>query len=200
MCYFKLDICPYPNKDPVAALIFLPTKASEWEHCDKPKPWGRLSCGNLVVEHPRDVSKSPSTSSPEHVFTTRSRNALETEQHEENKLNVRLGRSSTEGTMVAFVTSEVVCEVAKCRWCTAVIKLVATKSKEIQNEARLEVARLEAAMDSDAKLRNLHRDMRDKEEQLDILRHNAWKMATRLMDEESAENENENENENRAGG
>ncbi|KAK4946075.1 hypothetical protein LTR10_014877 [Elasticomyces elasticus] len=190
MCYYKLDACPYPNKDLVAALIFLPAKAGDWEYCDKPKPWGRLSCGNLVVEHPKDLPKQPSTSLPEEILTTHPRNDPKIEQHGDNDVRARLRRSSTEGPIVTFVPCEAVREVATCRWCTAVIKLVGTKSKEIQDEARSEVARLEAAMDGDAKLRNLRRELKEKEEQLDILRHNAWKMAASLMDRKAPENEN----------
>lgn len=189
MCYFKLHTCPYPNQDPIAALIFLPVKAGQWEHCNKPKPWGRLSCGNLIVEHPKALTHEPSTSAPDHVLMACSSNVTKLGQDKDNDTSRRRRRSSTQDTIVPIVAGKAECEGATCRWCTAVVKLVGTKSKEIQNEARWEVARLEEAMDADAKLRDLHREMMDKEEQLDILRHCAWKRANFLLDGKAAENE-----------
>ncbi len=47
-----MPVCPHPHQDPVVNLIFNPARQSEWKECDLPGPWGKLSCGNLIVAHP----------------------------------------------------------------------------------------------------------------------------------------------------
>lgn len=52
MCRYDLPVCPHPHQDPVINLIYNPAKQSEWQACDLPRPWGRLSCGKLAIAHP----------------------------------------------------------------------------------------------------------------------------------------------------
>jgi len=128
MCHFKLDVCPYPNHDPIRALIFIPSNASLWKACDEPKPWGRLSCGNLIIQHTNDASKRQSS------------------------------------------------RTADCKWCTAVLKLVATKSKEIQQQAREEIAELEKKMDADRELTTMRIAIEILEKDLARLKTELWEI------------------------
>jgi hypothetical protein len=124
MCRFDLDTCPFPHHDPVSALIFLPRNASLWKSCSQPKPWGRLSCGNLIIRHAIKIN----TTDPEPVLT------------------------------------------ADCNWCTAVLRLVATKSKEIQQKAHSEIKQLEEKLYADIELAKMQKDIEALELQLAGLR------------------------------
>jgi len=176
MCYFKLHICPYPHQDPVSALIFDPLKAGQWERCDKPQPWGRLSCGDLVVEHPKDLTNSETALSHEHILATRSNIPVERQKFKHMAFPTRQRRSSTD-PIVPIGAGEVRLQGAPCLWCTAVLKMVATKSKEIQKEAHREIVDLEHTMDSNPELRKMRKDITEKEKRLDDLRHDAWRIA-----------------------
>lgn len=191
MCYYKLRICPYPHQDPISALIFDPLRAGHWERCDKPQPWGRLSCGHLVVEHPKDLTKSATALSLEHILATRSNIPAEREKYKHMAFPIRQRRSSTDRTIVPIGAEEVRLQGAPCLWCTAVLKTVATKSKEIQGEARKEISDLEHQMDASAELRQMQRDIASKEQELDDLRHDAWRLARVLMDEKDGEGGNQ---------
>jgi hypothetical protein len=52
MCRYDLLVCPHPHQEHVVDLIYNPTKQAEWQSCDLPCPWGKLSCGNLSIAHP----------------------------------------------------------------------------------------------------------------------------------------------------
>ena len=52
MCLYNLLICPHPHQDDVVNLIYNPDKQKNWRDCDLPRPWGKLSCGNLIIAHP----------------------------------------------------------------------------------------------------------------------------------------------------
>ena len=123
MCRFELETCPFPHHDPVGALIFLPKNATLWKQCDKPKPWGRLSCGNLIVEHPVYAKSHPEISL-----------------------------------------------LADCKWCTQILKLEATKSKEIQSEAHKEIAKLEKRLNADSEMKQMKMDIEALEQRLARLR------------------------------
>ena len=51
MCCYDLPICPHPHPDPVVNLVLNPARQDEWQQCEAPRPWGRLSCGSLTVRH-----------------------------------------------------------------------------------------------------------------------------------------------------
>ncbi|OCT47617.1 hypothetical protein CLCR_03731 [Cladophialophora carrionii] len=129
MCWFKLDTCPYPHHEPIRALIFIPGNASRWKHCDKPQPWGRLSCGKLIVQH--------------------------------NAAQLRDSHPAL---------------AADCEWCTAVLKLAATKSKEIQQQARTDIAEMEEKFNTDAKLKELHTKIQALETEVIGMRNQAWEL------------------------
>lgn len=73
------------------------------------------------------------------------------------------------------------------------LKTVATKSKEIQGDARKEISDLDHQMNSSAELRQMQRDIATKEKELDDLRHDAWRLARVLVDEKD-EKDGEGEN------
>lgn len=52
MCRYDLPVCPHPHQSPVVNLIYNPAHLTEWHSCDLPRPWGKLSCGNLTIAHP----------------------------------------------------------------------------------------------------------------------------------------------------
>ncbi|EXJ84883.1 hypothetical protein A1O3_05558 [Capronia epimyces CBS 606.96] len=190
MCWYKLNICPYPHQEALSALIFDPSSASQWQHCDRPHPWGRLSCGSLIVEHPKDLLRSETQATFEHILATRSNLPAEGENHP-TAISVRQRRSSTETTIVPGGAGRPRSQGAPCLWCTAVLKTVATKSKEIHQDARREIAGLEQKMDTSPSLREIQREIMDKEKELDNLRHIAWRKASDLMDGETGKGEDE---------
>jgi hypothetical protein len=58
MCHYDLPICPHPHQEHVINLVYSPTRQGEWQSCELPSPWGKLSCGNLTIRHPSfDVSE-----------------------------------------------------------------------------------------------------------------------------------------------
>ncbi|KAJ9611253.1 hypothetical protein H2200_004436 [Cladophialophora chaetospira] len=129
MCWYKLETCPYPHHDPIRALIFYPTNASKWEQCDKPKPWGRLSCGNLIVQH--------------------------TDTRQENSH--------------PHITAD-------CKWCSAVLKLVGTKSKEIQQQAHKEIVELEDKFNANPQGGKFKETIEWLERELTKMRNAAWEL------------------------
>jgi hypothetical protein len=52
MCLYDLPVCPHPHQEHVVNLIYSPVSQAEWQSCDLPSPWGKLSCGNLTIAHP----------------------------------------------------------------------------------------------------------------------------------------------------
>ncbi|EXJ85647.1 hypothetical protein A1O1_06013 [Capronia coronata CBS 617.96] len=191
MCWYKIAVCPYPHREPISASIFNPSNVSRWEHCDKPHPWGRLSCGNLVVEHPEDLFRYETQATFAHILGTRSNLPAEGENQQRATFSVRQRRSSTETTIVPGGSARRQVPSAPCPWCTAILKTVATKSKEIHEEARKEIDRLEEKMDISPGLRQMQREIQDKEHELDDLRHVAWKKAKDLLDRRNGEDESD---------
>ncbi|KAL6245992.1 hypothetical protein RBB50_007145 [Rhinocladiella similis] len=196
MCFYKLQTCPYPHQDPLVALTFHREKESEWVACNLSKPWGRLSCGKLVIEHPIGLDTSltascaPSIELAENILGTRSGNPVEKQvngEAEHTKTPTKKRRSSAD-TIVAvggdstYDPTRTHDQSAPCKWCTAVIKIVALKSREVQGEARREVAELEGFMDGNPSLRQLQRDIMNVEKELDTLRQQAWEMARAFLD------------------
>ncbi|KIX07191.1 uncharacterized protein Z518_01844 [Rhinocladiella mackenziei CBS 650.93] len=181
MCRFKLQICPYPHQDPISALIFNPNKADHWERCGRPQPWGHLSCGNLIVEHPKSRSQSETCLAHEHALATLSNAPASTKLYKPIGSTLLQRRSSTDSTIVPIDAGEIRPEGIPCLWCSTVLKMVATKSKEIQKEASKTIVHLENKMDGNAELRNIQRKIMDKETELDILRRDAWRRASTLM-------------------
>lgn len=91
--------------------------------------------------------------------------------------------------IVPIGAGEVRLQGAECKWCTAVLRMVATKSKEIQKEARREIAQLEQIMDDDSGLRKMQKAIMEKERELDDLRHDAWRKSRALLDDSKGEND-----------
>jgi len=91
----------------------------------------------------------------------------------------------TEDPVVPIGAGELRMQGAECKWCTAVLKLVATKSKEIQKQARAEIVELEKRMSADLQLSKMHADIANKEKELDALRHRAWQKARSLMERQN---------------
>ncbi|KIW11077.1 hypothetical protein PV08_10376 [Exophiala spinifera] len=199
MCFYKLQTCPYPHQDPLAALTFDREKDREWVPCNLGKPWGRLSCGKLVIEHPIGLDTSPTASHAhsinlvEDILRFRSGNSVENQvngEEEHTKTPIRKRHSSSD-TIVPMVcvggdgtheARETYDQSALCKWCTAVMKIVALKSREVQGEARREVAQLEGIMDGNPALRQLQRDIMNVERELDVLRQQAWEMARAILE------------------
>lgn len=184
MCRYTLHICPYPDHDPIAALIFNPTKAGTWECCDKPKPWGRLSCGNLSIEHPTNIPAPAGCLSPRRIPAPRSNitavggndKQMATFNHEKP--------ISSEIPAITTNEEEVKLPGAPCVLCTTVLKLVSTKSKEIQNTARQTLAGLESVMNSSPELTKMQKAVTDKMMELEALRYEAWKLTHTLLPKE----------------
>lgn len=191
MCWYKLHICPYPHREPISAVILDPSNNSQWEHCDKPRPWGRLSCGRLVVEHPTDVLESETEATFEHVLATRSNSPAEDENQKPTPFPNRQRRSSTKTTIVPGGPGRQRLLADPCPWCTAVLKTVASKSKEVHEDARRDIAGLEQKMDTSPELREIHKEIMDREKQLDALRQVAWRKAKCLLDGKNDETKGE---------
>jgi hypothetical protein len=181
MCRYTLHICPYPDHDPIAALIFNPTKAGTWESCDKPKPWGRLSCGNLSIEHPTNITAPAVCLSPRRILAPRSNTtaACGNDKH----IAFFNHEKPTPSEIPAITTNEeeVKLLAAPCVLCTTVLKLVSTKSKEIQNTARQSLTELESVMNNSLELRKMQKAVTDKIMELEALRYEAWKLTHALL-------------------
>ncbi|KIY02712.1 uncharacterized protein Z520_01177 [Fonsecaea multimorphosa CBS 102226] len=179
MCRIKLHICPYPDHDPVSSLIFNPKNAHRWELCDNPRPWGRLSCGRLEVEHPKHLTRARTPLSSKTAPTTGSHHP---KQHEMHKQDISTaGNEPLLNDTVAPAAADEVLQGEPCKWCTAVLRLVATKSKEMQKLAREEIAEVERKIGDDAELKKMHEEIADREQELNGMRHDAWRKATVLM-------------------
>ena len=137
-----------------------------------------------MVEHPTDLTKPESILTTEHILATRSGNADLRETYKHKILPTGQQRKLKDSVM-PIGTGEVPVHLAPCKWCTAVLKLVATKSKEIQKKARVEIEELEKQMDGNAELKKMHEEIENKEKEMDALRHGAWKRARRLTDMET---------------
>ncbi|KAK5192615.1 hypothetical protein LTR99_009631 [Exophiala xenobiotica] len=204
MCRYKLQTCPYPHQDPIAALIFLPDKAGQWVPCDEPKPWGRLSCGKLVVMHPQipaEVVLKSLFPPALQLLENRSGN-LEKKEDPQHSETPDLQTQSYADTIIPGTAAGVdgtndaegaPIQLATCKWCTSVVKLVATKSKEKQSEARQEIAQLEKLMDGCPLLRQLQGKILRLEQNLDTLRHDALALTRALRDDTETTADNENQ-------
>jgi hypothetical protein len=171
MCRFKLRVCPYPHQDQISAFIFNPGSAEKWQHCDKTQPWSRLSCGDLVVEHSL-VDLNPQYAIEDFYPFTRCPNG-KPEPYEPIVDGIRvLDRKNGAKDMRG-----------ECKWCTTVLKLVAAKSKEVQRHARAEIEKLEKKMLTDAQLRDIRKEAKETERQLDMWRARVWTRANKLIQE-----------------
>ncbi|KIW28418.1 uncharacterized protein PV07_08085 [Cladophialophora immunda] len=181
MCRIKLHICPYPDHDPVSSLIFNPKNGPLWELCNNPRPWGRLSCGKLEVEHPKQLTRSGAPLSSPNPTTTDSCNS---EQCEKHKQEFPEGHGPVLVNPIAPMAAGEARPLGKpCKWCTAVLRLAATKSKEMQKLAQTEIAEVERKMSEDSELRKMHKEIADREQELNRMRHSAWRKATAMMDD-----------------
>ena len=70
MCQYHLDVCPYPHQDPISIAVLDVNKYRHWTLSDLPRPWGRLSCGNLSIHHPVPISYRRDSSSSESGIPT----------------------------------------------------------------------------------------------------------------------------------
>ncbi|OAG39639.1 hypothetical protein AYO21_06107 [Fonsecaea monophora] len=173
MCRITLHICPYPDHDPVSSLIFNPKNGPLWEICNRPRPWGRLSCGTLEVEHSKHLHRSGTSLSSNNTQIT---NSCKAEKREAHNQDLMLGDPNT-----PRATSGAQLPGNHCKWCTAVLRLTATKSKEMQKLAQKDIADVERKMGDNAELRKMHEDIATKEQELNRLKHDAWTKATLLM-------------------
>ncbi|OAP58719.1 hypothetical protein AYL99_07809 [Fonsecaea erecta] len=173
MCQIKLPVCPYPAHDPVSSLLFNPKNAPWWEVCDKPRPWGRLSCGGLEVYHPEHLTQSENNPTVD----------LDTAEQHEKPNQEPAGHESTLQNLIkpGDAHQERFQQKPCCKWCTAVLRLAATKSKEMQKLAREEMAEVEKKMGDDAELRKMREEIASREQELDRMRHRAWRKCTVLM-------------------
>lgn len=182
MCRFALDVCPYPDQDPISALIFNPTKAGAWESCDKPKAWGRLSCGNLSIAHPVNVTPSTICLSPPRGLAARDNNGID-----KHLIPSKHGKhTSIEITEIKPNDEEVIFHDVACVLCTTVLKLVSTKSKELQANARHFLLELEATMRQNPELRKVQEAIKEKAIELEGMKQEAWKMAYTLLPKEDS--------------
>lgn len=172
MCWYTLDICPYPDLERVSTLLFQPNKLKQWEYCDAPTAWGRLSCGKLIINHPTTVPEFHDPHSLGTALATRSNLLLETEGQQQ----------STPVTLAPPVP------VASCPWCTTVIKSSATKSKEVQAKAQKALNELEETMDANTELRALQKEVQDKTHELNLLKHAAWTLLRDKSGDQSMDN------------
>jgi hypothetical protein len=171
MCHFKLRVCPYPHQDQISTLIFNPDSAGKWVHCGKAQPWGRLSCGDLIIEHCL-VDLNPQYAIEDLYPLTRCPNGKPKPSEQiVDDLRVLDGKNGAKHM------------TGICKWCTAVLKLVATKSKEIQKQSHVEIAELEKKMDADDQVRDTRKEAKEVERQLDMLRAKVWMRANHLLQE-----------------
>ncbi|KEF62357.1 uncharacterized protein A1O9_00329, partial [Exophiala aquamarina CBS 119918] len=184
MCRYTLSTCPYPDHDPIAALIFNPNKAETWHACDEPKPWGRLSCGNLSIEHPAYPTATAICLLPTRILAPRS-NTIECGNEKRERSFIDVKPSSSRTPAIAANGDEVKPQSAQCLLCTTVLKLVSTKSKELQNTARQSLAELEEAMSNNAEVRKMQKAVMDKMMELETLRRETWKLTHTLLVKEN---------------
>ena len=215
MCFYRLDICPYPHKDAIALSILDTNKYPRWELCDLIKPWGRLSCGNLSICHKLPLDRRTLSSSGESSNMTKDEEALPTNgvQHTHMPnivipLSTRVVNSPaipSEVTSISDHTSPTnsdtrpltssstaswtgvttpntthdfqIDQTARCEWCTATLKEISYKSKDVQAEAHRQIEALEAAMRLSPDLQTLRKTIAHKELELDRLRASAWSMS-----------------------
>ena len=163
MCINTLLACSYPHHEPVASIIFDPTKKDSWQICDRTQPWGRLSCGALEVHH-----------SISYARTTVSFNSLLEHAGKPNLIPTPVSTPSSPSSIDPNLTGAGYVETAICQWCTAVLKLHAHKFKSVQEDAKKMVEKLEKAMDTSPKLKELDKKIVEMEVALETLRADAW--------------------------
>lgn len=74
---------------------------------------------------------------------------------------------------------------AQCVLCTTVLKLVSTKSKEIQNTASQSLTELETVMNNSAELKKMQKAVTGKMMELETLKYETWKMTQALLVKEN---------------
>ncbi|KIV96394.1 hypothetical protein PV10_00272 [Exophiala mesophila] len=177
MCRYVLETCPYPDQDPVTALIFEPTKLKLWEICELPTAWGRLSCGNLVIQHSLSPAEQIVSTPVKAILTTHSNLPSESD----SCLKTNLAHVPHPSTDSAYVATNIQMkqpqETAACVWCSAVMKYAATKSNEVRALAQKSLDEIERVMDTSEELRAIQRDIHIKTQELNSLRHVAWALS-----------------------
>ncbi|KAK5057631.1 hypothetical protein LTR84_011632 [Exophiala bonariae] len=184
MCRYTLHICPYPDHDPIAALIFNPAKAGLWEHCDKPKPWGKLSCGNLSIVHPTNMTSSTVWLSPPPVLAPRDNNVGSIGNEKHTAATKSVDHTAIEITEITPNDEEVILDDEPCVLCSTVLKLVSTKSKELQEIARQALVEFESIMNKNLELRKMQETINVKAAEMESMRHETWKMAHALLSQQ----------------
>ena len=191
MCWYNLNICPFPDHDAISALIFNPSKAGGWVPCNEIKPWGRLSCGCLTVTHPIKPTKSPMAKSFEHILKTQTNRPMDMESPKHKASAVPQERSSTETTVVPSDADDNESQRSSCSWCTTVLKLVSTRFKEVQGEARNSLYELEAMMKTSPEWLDVQNEIKLKNQELAEMKQHAWNMSQALVNEAVSRDEAE---------
>lgn len=122
--------------------------------------------------------------SPPHVLSPRDNTAASI-GHE--KQPAALKNASQAAVEIAKITpndEEVILDDEPCILCSTVLKLVSTKSKELQEIARRALIELESGMNKNPELRKMQDQVNDKAAELESLRHATWKMALALLSKE----------------
>jgi hypothetical protein len=171
MCINTLTACSYPHHEPVASIIFDPSKKDSWKVCDRNQPWGRLSCGELEVHH-----------SITYARTTVSFNSLLDHASKPDLVPTPDSAPRSPAIVDPNVPTTGFIETAKCQWCTAVLHMHAHKFKSVQEDAKKAIDKLEGVMDTDEKLRDLDEKIKEAEAALDTLRADAWLERKRVME------------------
>lgn len=91
-------------------------------------------------------------------------------------------RSSTDTTIVPEKKLAVRSRGECCPWCTAVLKTVATKSKDVQKGAQGTITKLEEAMNQDAEWKGMQQDIAERMKDVDKMKHVAWRKAREIME------------------
>ena len=163
MCVNTLLACSYPHRAPVASIIFDPAKKNSWKTCDRPQPWGQLSCGVLEVHH-----------SISYARTTISFTSLLEHAGNPDLISPQGVAPSSSANVKPTLAGAGYVETAICEWCTAVLNLHAHKFKSVQDDAKKMIDKLETAMDAAESLRELDRNIANMEATLDTLKADAW--------------------------
>lgn len=171
MCINILLSCSYPHHEPVASVIFDPAKKDSWKICDRPQPWGRLSCGALEVHH-----------SISYARTTISFNTLLEHANKPNLIPTPISTPSSPSSIDPNLAGAGYVETAICQWCTAVLNMHAHKFKSVQQDAKKVIDKLEKAMDTEPKLRDLDKKIVEMEAALETMRADAWIERKQVME------------------
>jgi uncharacterized NAD(P)/FAD-binding protein YdhS len=178
MCYYKLLVCPHPHNDPLSIAIFDPKKIKDWIECDKNKPWGRLSCGNLIVQHPVQAPVVDDIATMDSALSV----AIPVVQISQQSLDsfLKKNHSPSEHPKTSkSLNDENINSHIRCEWCTKMLRYVSTRAIATRKELKQELEQMENQMREDAELIQMRTLIAEKEKELDLIRHRAWKRAQR---------------------